>query len=91
MQTNPIPPKNWLVESILVTILCCLPAGIVAIVNASKVNSEFAAGNYEGAQKASEEAGKWVKYALIAGGVVVVIYVILFALGIGGAIMGAAN
>src|SRR5574344_900091 len=28
------PPKTWLVESILVTILCCLPFGIVGIINA---------------------------------------------------------
>ena len=31
------PPKNWLVESILVTLFCCLPLGIAGIINASKV------------------------------------------------------
>ena len=36
-------PKNWLVESILVTIFCCLPFGIAGIVFASQVNSKFAA------------------------------------------------
>jgi len=30
------PPKNWLVESILVTLFCCLPLGIAGIINASK-------------------------------------------------------
>ncbi|MES2882212.1 MAG: CD225/dispanin family protein, partial [Bacteroidota bacterium] len=40
----PQQPKNWLVESILVTIFCCLPFGIVGIVNAAQVNSKFAAG-----------------------------------------------
>ena len=42
------PPKNWLVESILVTIFCCLPFGIAGIVFASQVNSKWAAGDYNG-------------------------------------------
>ena len=40
-----IPPKNWLVESILVTVLCCLPFGIAGIVNASKVEVLFLSGD----------------------------------------------
>ena len=36
---NQKPPKTWLVESILVTLFCCLPFGIAGIVNASKVES----------------------------------------------------
>ena len=32
-----IPPKSWLVESILVLLFCCLPFGIVGVVYASKV------------------------------------------------------
>jgi hypothetical protein len=50
------PIKNWLVESILVTIFCCLPFGIVGIVNASQVNSRLASGDYNGALHASKEA-----------------------------------
>lgn len=58
---SPAPPKNWLVESILVTIFCCLPFGIVGIVNAAQVNTKHAAGDYDGALRASREAAKWVK------------------------------
>jgi hypothetical protein len=54
-------PKNWLVESILVTIFCCLPFGIVGIVNAASVNSKFNAGDYTGALESSKNAGKWTK------------------------------
>jgi len=36
---NQKPPKSWLVESILVTLFCCLPFGIAGIVNASRVES----------------------------------------------------
>ena len=49
-------PKNYLIESILATIFCCLPFGIAGIVFASKVNSEYEAGNYEAAVKASKDA-----------------------------------
>ena len=81
-------PKNWLVESILVTIFCCLPLGIVGIVNAANVNSRYEAGDLMGAQKASQEAGKWVKWGLITGVIVYVIYLVLvFVVGLGGLFM----
>ena len=60
-------PKNWLVESILVTIFCCLPFGIAGIVFASQVNSKFAAGDYNGALQASKDAGKWTKIGFWIG------------------------
>ncbi len=68
------PPKTWLVESILVTILCCLPFGIAGIVNAAKVESRFYAGDYDGAQRSSEEAGKWTKVGFWIGIVGIVLY-----------------
>ena len=67
---NPIsnsPPKNWLLESILATILCCLPFGIVGIINASHVNSRYNRGDVIGAEKASREAAKWTKIAFFSG------------------------
>lgn len=77
------PPKSWLVESILVTLFCCLPFGIAGIVNAAKVESRFNAGDVEGANRASSEAKKWTIVALIIGVVVGIAYGILMALGIG--------
>lgn len=44
------PPKTWLIESILVTLFCCLPLGIVGVVNATRVESRFYAGDIEGVQ-----------------------------------------
>lgn len=82
-------PKNWLVESILVTILCCLPFGIVGIIYASKVNSEWAAGRYAEAETASKEAGKWTKIGFFVGLGIVVLYLLFyFVLGI--AFLGGA-
>lgn len=72
-------PKTWLAESILVTIFCCLPFGIVGIVNASKVSSQFAAGNMEAAEAASKDAGKWTKWGFIVGLVCIILYLILYA------------
>jgi hypothetical protein len=78
------PPKNWLIESILVTVLCCLPFGIVGIINATKVESRFYAGDIEGAEQSAAEAKKWTIVGLAVGGVVVVAYIILmFVIGFG--------
>lgn len=79
------PPKNWLAESILVTLLCCLPFGIAGIVNAAQVSSKFAAGDYDGAIRASQEAGKWTKIGFWVGIGVIGLYILFFVvLGVGG-------
>jgi len=72
----PTSPKNWLVEAILVTIFCCLPFGIVGIVNAAQVNSRTAVGDYEGALRASREAGKWTRIGFFVGIGFIVLYMI---------------
>ena len=75
-------PKTWLVESILVTLFCCLPFGIAGIVNAANVSSKFSAGDFEGAKRASQQAGKWTKWAFWTGLIVILIYIIaMVALG----------
>ena len=88
---NQKPPKNYLVESILVTILCCLPFGIAGIVFASQVNSKFAVGDYEGAIASSKSAKKWMTWGLVLGIIVIVLYLVfIFALG-GLALFGLSN
>lgn len=71
------PPKNWLVESILVTIFCCLPFGIAGIVFAAQVNSKFAAGDYTGAMESSRNAAKWTKIGFWIGIVVIILCILL--------------
>ncbi len=79
--------KNYLVESILVTIFCCLPLGIVGIVHASKVNGFYDSGDVANAEKSSAEAYKWVKLAFIIGLVVnllvIVGYIIMIVAAVG--------
>ena len=50
---------NYLVQSILLTLFCCLPLGIVAIVFAAQVNSKLVAGDYGGAIDSSKKARMW--------------------------------
>jgi len=76
-QMPPIRPKNWLVESILVTIFCCLPFGIVGIVYAASVNGKFDSGDYAGAVLASKNAGMWTKIGFFIGLAIGIIYFIL--------------
>lgn len=64
METQPCP-KTWMAESILVTIFCCLPFGIAGIVFAAKVSSLYAAGKYEEAVEASNNAAKWTKIGFL--------------------------
>lgn len=55
----PPPIPNYLVQAILVTLCCCLPIGIVAVVYAAQVNGKLAAGDIAGAQQASRNAKMW--------------------------------
>ncbi len=57
-QPKPSIP-NYLVQAILVTVFCCLPFGIVAIVYAAQVNGKIQAGDYAGAGAASRSAKTW--------------------------------
>ena len=85
---NQHPPKNYLIESILVTIFCCLPFGIVGIVFAAQVNAKFDLGDYEGALKYSKEAKKWMTWGIISSLVIGFFYLlIVFVIG-GLALMG---
>ena len=51
--------QNYLVFAILTTVLCCLPAGIPAIVYAAQVNGKLLAGDLAGAKAASDNAKMW--------------------------------
>lgn len=76
-------PKTWLVESILVTLFCCLPFGIVGIIKASQVESLYRVGRYNESEQASREAGKWVKLSFFIGLGLGLIGVILQMIGFG--------
>lgn len=73
---------NYLVFAILATVLCCLPAGIPAIIYAAQVNGKLQAGDVAGAQAASRNAKMWCWISLGAGLAVGLIYAVFVAAGI---------
>ncbi len=76
----PIQVPNHLAQAILVTLLCCLPFGIVAIVYASQVNGRLQAGDIRGAIDASGKASTWVWVSFGAGLLVSIGYGVFCAL-----------
>ena len=73
---------NYLVYSILVTIFCCVPFGIVSIVYAAQVNGKLAAGDYAGAVEASNKAKIW---CWVSFGVGIIAGIFWFFIGFAGA------
>ena len=63
---EPCPPTN-LVWAIISTVLCCLPAGVVAIVYAVKVMNKYRDGDMDGAKRASETGAWWCIASIILG------------------------
>jgi hypothetical protein len=75
---------NHLVSSILVTLFCCLPFGIPAIVYAAQVNGKLQAGDVAGAQESSRKARMWCWASVIGWAIVTLGYILIF----GGMAMG---
>lgn len=79
---NPQSIPNYLWQSIVVTIVCCLPLGIPAIVYATRVNNLLLQGDTVGAAQASQSARMWC-WISVAGGVLAgVVYGILMLVGV---------
>lgn len=79
-QYKPMKPDNNMIWAILSTVLCCLPFGIYAIIQASKVNGLYNSGNYAEAQAMADSAKKWAGVGAIIGLVGSVIYALLLIL-----------
>lgn len=69
---------NYLWQSIVVTILCCWPLGIPAIVYAVKVDGLKSAGDIQGALAASKNAKTWCFAAAGSALALIAIYFLLF-------------
>lgn len=62
---NDIP--DYLVQSILVTIFCCLPLGVPAIVYSAMSKGQRESGNYDLASQHAETAKNWCIAAFSIG------------------------
>ncbi|XP_038053390.1 proline-rich transmembrane protein 1-like [Patiria miniata] len=60
-------PNNYMGLSIFVTLCCCLPFGVVAMMKASKVKARWAEGDIRGAHLSSKDAKMWSTSGLVIG------------------------
>lgn len=74
------PPNNFLIPAIL-SIFCCWPLAIPAIIFAMQVNSKAAAGDMQGAMEASKKAKLFSFIGLGLGLVSIVLWLLLVGLG----------
>src|SRR5437660_12816795 len=78
---------NYMVPAII-SIFCCWPLAIPAIIFAAQVNGKVASGDVAGAQDSSKKAKMFSFIAIGIGLLGIVIWLILFALGMAGSIVG---
>jgi hypothetical protein len=84
---TPTSVPNYLVPAII-SLLCCWPLAIVAIIFAAQVNGKVASGDIQGAMDASKKAKLFSYIAIGLGLALGVVYAILMLLGVAGGMMG---
>ncbi len=78
-------PETWLWQSILATLCCCLPLGVVGIIFAAQVKSKWQAGDQSGALEASRKARTFFWWSFGVGLLAnVLAFVLSFAAEMGG-------
>jgi hypothetical protein len=83
--TGTVP--NYMVPAII-SIFCCWPLAIPAIIFAAQVNGKLAAGDTAGAEDSSKKAKMFSFIAIGLGVLGILIYVIMLVLGVGLSAMG---
>lgn len=82
-QYNHEEPVNWipyLILSIISTVCCCIPVGIVAIFYTVKINTAVSSGDAESARHAANMAKIWIIVAVVVGIVVDLIAYFVFGM-----------
>lgn len=74
VNNEPMPP-TYLVWSVIMTVLCCLVPGVVAIIFSSQVSTKYYAGDIEGAKRASRRAEIWIIVSFVLGVLSATLYV----------------
>lgn len=74
---KPPKPDSNMVWAILSTLFCCLPLGIVALVNSNRVDELYARGDYQGAEEAARKSKNFVKWSVIAAAIAWIVTIII--------------
>lgn len=77
-----ISSTPYLIFSILVTLLCCLPFGIAAIVYAAKINTLQNAGDYEGAKSAAKKSKIFTIIGAVSSLILIIVCIIFGCVGV---------
>lgn len=77
----PLKPSNWLWQSIVATVLCCLPFGIVGIVYATRVDSLYYNKQYDEAEAFARKAKTWTLISAAAGLLYVLYWIVTMSTG----------
>ncbi|MDI6795789.1 MAG: CD225/dispanin family protein, partial [Desulfatibacillaceae bacterium] len=70
----PVTMRTYLIPAILVTLFCCIPFGIPAIVHASIARSKFAEGDFDEGAARVKKARFWVWMGFGSGLAFLVLY-----------------
>jgi len=74
-------PDPWLWQSIVATIICCLPTGIAGIIYAAKSQKAAGMGDLAGATAAAGTAKTWTLVSIGVGVLVGLAFIAFIALG----------
>jgi len=73
-----VKPSNYLILAIVTTFFCCQITGVVSIIYAARVNAKWDGGDYAGAEQDSKNAKLWGLIGLIGGGILLLIFFIVY-------------
>ena len=76
----PVKGTAYLIWSIVVTLFCCLPLGIPAIVFAAKIDNCNAQGDFAGAAENARKAKNFCIWGAVASAVVYLLYIVFIGL-----------
>ncbi|XP_072182423.1 transmembrane protein 233-like [Diadema setosum] len=74
--TEPMP-NDHLLLAIMVTIFCCLPLGIVALIKSIQVKDKYKEGDIAGSVEASKSTKRWSIAGVIIGIIMLVVCIVM--------------
>lgn len=77
---EPLPecPPTYLIWSILLTLCCCNPLGLIPIITGARVSSKYNNMDFEGAKRASVTTEWWVIICFVVGLMMIPFNIIMF-------------